>query len=258
MPMGDAYLYFKDIFAHWWPLVSAGSLLGIEEFSERYWPWASKWLKKIPDRTRSRSKAGALVVAALYSGYLAWNDEHQALLKATAPAAIPSKEAFDTLSGDLIEARAKINAQEKLIASQQQELAQQSEEIAALQPKPARVLTDEQKQKLKANFAPLKSIFKTLQISAPMDDGEAQAYARQFADFFNGIGIIVPRVGNLIPTSAPDNGPKLAVLVKNTHQVPENANILAKAFLDSGFKISGGTLDTLAPQDFVFLVIGQR
>jgi hypothetical protein len=69
------YFYASADFWHWWPLVSAGSLLGVEEFLERYAPWAS--LRKLPDKWRNGLKIAALVLSVFYSGYLAWSDEHQ-------------------------------------------------------------------------------------------------------------------------------------------------------------------------------------
>ena len=75
--------------------MSAGSLLGIEEFAERYWGWASKQLKKIPDDRRRNIKSVALLVAVLYSGFLAWNDEHQALIKEQANNVATIKERDD-------------------------------------------------------------------------------------------------------------------------------------------------------------------
>lgn len=66
--------------------MSAGSLLGIEEFCERYWGWAKEKIEKVPGSWRSRLKVGALVVAVFWSGYLAWSDEHSALVAAKADA----------------------------------------------------------------------------------------------------------------------------------------------------------------------------
>lgn len=79
---GNLYLYVSAFLSHWWPLVTAGSLLGVEEFAERYWPWAQERLVKIGARWRKGAPIVALLVASLYSGYLAWSDEHTALIDA--------------------------------------------------------------------------------------------------------------------------------------------------------------------------------
>ena len=79
--MGNFYLYATAVLGHWWPLVSAGSLLGIEEYAERYWRKASLHLKKIPTGWRHNIKVLTLIFAALYSGYLAWSDEHKELVE---------------------------------------------------------------------------------------------------------------------------------------------------------------------------------
>jgi hypothetical protein len=60
--------------------VSAGSLLGFEEFAERYWRWASELIRKVPEDRRRTMKGVALLLAVFYSGFLAWSDEHQAFL----------------------------------------------------------------------------------------------------------------------------------------------------------------------------------
>jgi hypothetical protein len=81
--MGNIYLYATAFFGHWWPLVSAGSLLGFQEFVERYWAWGNqRYQKVIPAEKRGRIKVAALLLACLYSGYLAWSDEHTSLLEA--------------------------------------------------------------------------------------------------------------------------------------------------------------------------------
>src|SRR5476649_1919961 len=80
--MADFYLYLSALFVHWWPLVSTGSLLGIEEFCERYWKWARQKIVKIPLEWRQRIKVGALIAAVFWSGFLAWSEEHETRVKA--------------------------------------------------------------------------------------------------------------------------------------------------------------------------------
>ena len=80
--MENVYLYASAFLRHWWPLVSTGSILGFEEFSERYWTWASNYLKKIHENKRGIIKVCALLFASFLSGYFARNDEHSALIAA--------------------------------------------------------------------------------------------------------------------------------------------------------------------------------
>ncbi|HYA74945.1 MAG TPA: hypothetical protein VEF36_17510, partial [Roseiarcus sp.] len=80
--MGDIYLYAVAFIPKLWPLVSAGGLLGFEEFAERYWLWASRWLKRIPEKRRRHIKVATLFFATILSGFLAWSDEHKARLEA--------------------------------------------------------------------------------------------------------------------------------------------------------------------------------
>jgi hypothetical protein len=89
MEMGEIYLYAKDFLGHWWPLVSAGSLLGLEEYVERCWRSGAENLKKIPDARRKQARIAALLLASFYSGYLAWDDEHKARLEAESK--VPTK-----------------------------------------------------------------------------------------------------------------------------------------------------------------------
>ncbi len=98
--MGDLYQFLQAFVSHWWPLVSAGSLLGIEEFAERYWGWLSEKLKKIPDGRRNKLKLTAMVIAAFYSGFLAWSDEHNARIAAEHAASERSRNLGRTLSYD--------------------------------------------------------------------------------------------------------------------------------------------------------------
>lgn len=82
--------------------MSTGSILGIEEYAERYWKWASDRLKRIPVGIRSKGKIAALMFALFYSGYLAWNDEHQQFLA--------EQGARQTAEGQVSELRRQLSA----------------------------------------------------------------------------------------------------------------------------------------------------
>jgi hypothetical protein len=164
---------------------------------------------------------------------------------------------IDRLSGDLTAARGQIDAQAETIKQQEKELEQQKGQVSALQPKPARTLTDKQKADLRVNFAPIAAMFPTLQISAPISDGEAQAYAKQLADFFNSVNIKVPTVGVLIPLSAPTADSGLTIGVKSLPNHPKKAEMFATAMMNSGIKIKASTVATLGPDEFMLVVGGQ-
>ena len=79
--MGNFYLYAAAFFGHWWPLVTAGSVFGLEAIAEQN-SWASEQLSKIPNYRRGQVRIAASLVGVIVSGYLAWSDEHAALIEA--------------------------------------------------------------------------------------------------------------------------------------------------------------------------------
>ena len=94
--MFSFYTYMAAFLPHWWALVSAGGLLGIDLVAEQYWPWLWRWLNGVPQPTRRRLEMVALFFAILYSGFAVWSDEHEARLaaeKASNPSLIASLQA---------------------------------------------------------------------------------------------------------------------------------------------------------------------
>jgi hypothetical protein len=91
--MSSPSAYIAAFFPHWWALVSAGGLLGIDVVAEQYWPWLRRWLDSVPRPTRRKLELAALFFAILYSGYAAWRDEHEARLAASDPNLIASLRA---------------------------------------------------------------------------------------------------------------------------------------------------------------------
>ena len=128
-----------------------------------------------------------------------------------------------------------------------------ADEIIKRISKQPRHLTETQRQNITRIFTSLAHDFPELMIGAP-GDPEAQAYAKEFADAFNAIGIKVARVGFLIQTSNPTPNSGLQIVIKNFNHVPSNANVFFKGMLDSGIKVVGGTLDTLSDDQFELVV----
>jgi hypothetical protein len=91
--MSSLSAYIVAFFPHWWALVSAGGLLGIDVVAEQYWPWLRGRLDSVPRPTRRKLELAALFFAIIYSGYAAWSDEHEARLAASDPNLIASLRA---------------------------------------------------------------------------------------------------------------------------------------------------------------------
>jgi hypothetical protein len=253
---------FEAFWPKWWPVVSAFALFGLEPVVKAYWPWGARQLDRLSAQTRRRIEIFILVVAVFYAGFSSWLEEHEALNKVTVDLSSARGERdearrqrdsnispiIDRLSGDLVAARAQIDAQAK-------QIEEQSKQIAVLRaPKPARHLAEDRKASIRNNFMPLANMFTELQISAPAGDGNAHSYAQEFADLFNRIGIHVSRIGMLFATSPASPGPDIFILVKDSNHVPDRAELFAKTLVASGIQVQGGRLDTLGDDNFVLMV----
>jgi hypothetical protein len=76
--MGNFFAYLAAFLPYWWPLVTAGGLLGIDALIRGRWAWGTKQLNRIPARTRRHLEFTALLLAVFYAGFAAWQDEHAA------------------------------------------------------------------------------------------------------------------------------------------------------------------------------------
>lgn len=253
--MTDLIAFVTTFWPKWIAVVSAFALFGIEPLARSYWPWLAHQLDRLAPQTRRRFEFFVLVAAVFYAGFASWSEEHQSASKAQNEADELRRERdevkrqrdanvsplIDRLSGDLTAARAKIDAQQT--------------EIEKLRPKPPRHLSDDDKNRLVAVFGPLKTQFPELKIGAP-GDGEAQGYAREFADQFDKIGIKVPHVNFLISGNA--NSAPLQIAIRAYDKVPQNAELFAKALTDAGFPVVGAKMETLAENEFMLVVSSQR
>ena len=75
--MEDFYLYALSTWTRFWPLVTAGSLLGVEEFASRYDLPINRYKRFVNGNSRRLLQTFALVFAMFISGFLAWDDEHK-------------------------------------------------------------------------------------------------------------------------------------------------------------------------------------
>jgi hypothetical protein len=118
--------------------------------------------------------------------------------------------------------------------------------------KHVRHLAAADKEMLIRIFTPLAPTFPELKIGAPMD-GEARGYAKEFADVFNQIGIKVPHIYIVFPTSAEEEG-GMGVFVKDIHNWPPLADTFLTAMREAGFPVKPGILETAADGDFQFVI----
>lgn len=78
--LGNLLLYLSIFLPHWWPILSAGGLLGIDAVCQRHWAWGKRQLDRIPAPRRQQLEFGILFLAVFYAGYAAWSDEHASRL----------------------------------------------------------------------------------------------------------------------------------------------------------------------------------
>jgi hypothetical protein len=245
------YLSVLASYSKW--LLTGGPFLA-ENIVKRVKPSWTRWLdQKISAGIRVRIEIGILFIAAFVAAFLAWRDEH--IARRSIVMTPVQQTTIDRLSGDLTAARGKIDAQEQLIDAQQSRILSQAEAIERLKPKPARHLTEDEKQNLERAFSTITGDYPTLTVSAP-SDGEAQGYARELMIFFNSMGMHVDRVGFVIATN-PDAAP-LQIVIKNSNKVPPKAERFAKAMVEAKFQIVGGVFDAVGDDEFALIVGPQR
>lgn len=250
------------LWPYWWLLVPGG-IFAIEPMTEGLLPdkWQKAVNKRWPRSKRHRHFRLASIAAVFIASFMAFDDVNvtnaklQKQLSALEHSNPVQQSTIDRLSGDLTTERGQIDTQEKLIKAQEEEIARQKQEIAALQPKPARHLTDDDRKHLDETFNPIKADFPNLAVFAPAD-GEAQGYAKELADEFNKIGIKVGRIAIIFPTSA--RSFPLLVAYKDGAHIPPKAEKFAEAMERAGFKVQGGTLDTLGGDGFALIVSFNR
>ncbi len=205
----------------WWAIVSAGALLGIDEFARRYSPWLHRWFNFVPAKTRRRVEVSALIFAFVYVNYALWAEAQSARTAAEARA--------ESLSA---------SEQVKEVRQLHTLLQEARNEILGLKDaekfrKTARALTEHDKQQLTQSLSPLVSDFPRLKIGAPVGDGEAHGFASEFAAHFKSLGIEPVGPRTLQPTSFSKGG--LQIAVNDIKKIPVKAEIFARALAAAGF-----------------------
>ena len=59
-----------------------GTLLGIDAAIEAWWPWAKSQLDRVSIRIRRKLEIAVFVISIFYAGFAAWNEGHDARIKA--------------------------------------------------------------------------------------------------------------------------------------------------------------------------------
>jgi hypothetical protein len=134
--MADFFLYLKTFTLTFWLAIPAGALFGFDELARRYFPSIAGSLDMVQAGTRRRIEIIILVGVVFYSGFTAWNQEHDLRL-----AAVTER---DEVRGRLIEQSSnKIDMQSQVAV-----LSEQLKQFTDAKNK-QRHLTEEQKEKLR-------------------------------------------------------------------------------------------------------------
>ena len=80
--MKNLVLYLSAFWPHWWPLVSAGGLLGTDVFVRAHWQWGKRQLDRIPEPARRKIEITTFILALFYAGFATWLEEHEASVRA--------------------------------------------------------------------------------------------------------------------------------------------------------------------------------
>jgi hypothetical protein len=235
-----------EFWPKWWPLVTFGALFGLEAFLAAYWPAAKRLLDRVPQTTRRNAEYVILVLCVFYAGFAAWSDEYDAKVAATKERddALGKLAAYSaTGQGETI---SRLGAQLQATQAKLSELEQREAKRREV-----RHLTDAQKEALTKQLTPIASDYPSLKLCAP-GEGEAQGYAKEFAEVFNKAGIKVDHVCFVFPTSP--GVQEFTIAVKNLDKVPPKAEQLARALNAAGFDVKGGTNNTLSNEEFEFII----
>jgi cell division protein FtsB len=113
----DLYLYIKTFLYTFWPLLPAGTLLGLDEAAKIWWPAVARRLDMIKPMHRRWFEILILFCVTFYTGFVAWDGEHTKLTSA-----ITERD----------EARGKIDALQSGTSEQQAQIGLLTREVHRL------------------------------------------------------------------------------------------------------------------------------
>lgn len=216
--------------------MTAGSLFGIEAFVQKYWPWAKNKLDRMQESHRRKVEVAALVVAVFYSGYSAWNDEHEARAKA-------EQQSIQAV-GERDEARRQLDdrtslSQQKVIEQLRAELDRANDKIENINKKVnehprQRRLERDVMERISAELSKVKADIPVVYVYASSGD-EPIRYAKDFVEAINSSGIlsfgIMPAIGDV-----EDVG--VMVGLKNMNNPSVSANAFIGAIKNAGIPVN--------------------
>jgi hypothetical protein len=270
--MSDFFVYvFSAFWPKWWPVVTIGSLLGLDAFVTAFWPWGKRKLDRIPHNVRFRLEITLLFISVFYAGYAAWSEDHASLVKATNDLGIVSGErdearrqggaspaqqsTINRLSGDLAGARGQIDDQKGTISKLQTEL----EAVRSLYA--ARHLSDEQKQTIQERAKVPSDEKYSLSVFQPADCRDCNEYSTELIET-----LTAPSVGWTVAVFTTVHGginPRfrgLALVVRDPTNAPKSAHALANALTSAQIQFAVGKAEgTLnVAEDAVGILIGPK
>lgn len=258
--MSELYEYISKFLSIWWPIVTAGSLFGVDEFSRHYWKWLKNKLDLIPENWRRSAEIVFFVCAVFYAGFAAWREDHKEL-EILKPKAALAEERQNTIESQ----DEKIKELESKIADFQSKPQKQlpvnfTVNIPQLEKwKLSHIQIDELNEAI--NNSPKKLTFSI--VTVPGAPSDAVSFGYDLMHIFGGMN---GRKGeswlvNIVTVdgyhSPDDVGLKIDVAVDNDPTKNENAQILkeifGKAKIETSFSMDG----RLHGND-VLLVIGKQ
>lgn len=198
--MEDAYLYFQSFLPHYWAILTTGSLFGMKELAENYWPKAPDYAKVMVNRIPSgiRKHYFTTIISALvfYAGFMVWQDEH----------------------------KARRTAEDRLLF---------------IDTNKGRILTDAQTSVLASSLSLLKTEIATtgwhVLVCLVQDDAEAARFEKYITSAFSRAGMFADTCGS-VPDGLDDTG--VSIRVQDFGFPPPYIKKIQEAFIAAGIKIN--------------------
>jgi hypothetical protein len=249
----NLYLFVVAFWPKWVAVVSAFALFAVEPMAKAYWPWLAKQLGKLSEKTKTRLEVGIVIIAVFYAGFSSWSDEHTAKVKAEGDrataigerdearrfTATPSQQVtINTLSGDLTNARGRIDEQKGTISKLQTELDATKGHLATMQTLyAARHLSEQEKQAIQQNAKVPADEKYSFSLFQPPDCRDCNEYSTEFIEALAAAGWKV----TLFTTMHGGINPRfrgIALIVKDATKPPKSAIALANALAAATIRFS--------------------